>query len=313
MAPRVSVIIPAFNACASLAETLDSVIAQTYEAWEVIVADDGSSDGTADLAANYHPRVSCVRSQHNLGIGGARNLALAQASGELVALLDADDLWRPEYLERQLARHDDAVAAGENVGITCCDAILLGRGGARERVFTSSPITLTALLRHNTIFVSAIVTRSVIDQLGGFATNCLGTEDYDLWLRILESGRTVLVVNEPLAFYRIGDTTVSSNAAGMARAMQTTYRRALERGRLDAHQRAIVHRELRLQRFIEFREQVARRRAQTGRLPLAMVARAAPLGVRVLVERPSTWLIGARRLPAFLRGRAVAGARRSSV
>jgi glycosyltransferase involved in cell wall biosynthesis len=294
MAPRVSVIIPARNASATLAETLDSVIAQTHGDWEAIVADDASSDETAQLATGYHPRVRCVRSERNLGIGGARNLALSRATGELVALLDADDVWLPHYLDRQLARYDRAVAAGENVGIVCCDALIVGpegprQGTASDRIGWVDPVTLTTLLRSNTICVSAIVPRVLIDRLGGFATDCLGTEDYDMWLRILEAGHTVLAAREALFKYRIADTTVSTDVAGMARATQTTYRHALERGRLDARQRAIAHRELRLQRLVELWEQTAAQRRDTGRLPWRLVARASPLGARVVLERPARW------------------------
>jgi glycosyltransferase involved in cell wall biosynthesis len=302
MPPRVSVIIPAYNARSSLGETLDSVIAQTYGDWEAIVADDASRDGTAELASGYHPRVRCVRSERNLGIGGARNLALADASGELVALLDADDLWTPEYLQRQVARYDAAVAAGEKVGIVCCDATVIRPSGQQGRSHTTGPITLDTLLRHNTIFVSALAPRSLIDGLGAFATDCLGTEDYDMWLRILEMGYTVLIVNEPLAIYRDGDETVSSNAAGMARAMQTTYCHALERGRLNARQRATARRELRWQRMVELRAEVAQMRLHAGRVPMKAIARATPLGARVALERPTLWWQGVQLLAASLRG-----------
>jgi glycosyltransferase involved in cell wall biosynthesis len=316
MTPRVSVIIPAHNASVSLAETLDSVIAQTYEDWEAIVADDASSDGTGELAESYHPRVKCVRSPRKLGIGGARNLALTRATGELVALLDADDVWLPQYLERQLTRYDRAVAGGEKVGIVCCDAFELGPEGPREgtssqRIGWVEPVTLTTLLRNNTICISAIVPRDLIDQLGGFATDCLGTEDYDLWLRILETGRTVLATREPLFQYRIADTAVSANVAAMARATQTTYRHALERGRLDARQRAIAYRELRMQRFVELWEEAAQRREETGRLPWRLIARAAPLGARVVFERPKRWPRWLKIGVSILRGAPAAGVDRS--
>jgi glycosyltransferase involved in cell wall biosynthesis len=316
MTPRVSVIIPAHNACALLAETLDSVIAQTYEDWEVIVADDGSTDGTAALATGYHPRVGCVCSPRKLGIGGARNLALTRATGELVALLDADDLWLPEYLERQVARYDAAVVAGEDVGIVSCDAFELGPDGPRASTYSqragwADPVTLTTLLRGNTIFVSAIAPRALIDKLGGFATDCLGTEDYDMWLRILETGRAVLATREPLVLYRIADATVSANVAGMARATQTTYRHALERGRLDARQRWIARRALRLQRFVELWEEAAGRRKETGRIPWVFMACAAPLGVRVVLERPERWLRWLRIAREIVRGAPVAGVDRS--
>ena len=318
MAPRVSVIIPARNASATLAETLDSVIAQTCEDWEAIVADDASSDATAELASHYHPKVQCVRSPRNLGIGGARNLALTRSSGELVALLDADDLWLAHYLERQLARYDRAVARGERVGIVCCDAYLFGPDGPREgtasqRIGWADPVTLTSLLRRNTICVSAILPREAIDQLGGFATDCLGTEDYDMWLRILESGRTVLAAREPLFRYRVGDTAVSTNVAGMARATQTVYRHALARGRLDLRQRAIARREMRLQRFVERWEQIAARRRRTGRMPWRLAAAAAPLGVRVVLERPARWVRWSQIAVAIARGAPAAGVDRSGV
>ena len=316
MAPRVSVIIPAHNARESLAETLDSVIAQTYGDWEAIVADDASSDGTGELAARYHPQVQCIRSARNLGIGGARNLALTRAAGELVALLDADDVWLPHYLERQVARYDATVARGANVGIVCCDAQMLGPKGPRARTASqrngwADPVTLTTLLRANTICVSAIVPRAVIDELGGFATDCLGTEDYDMWLRILESGRTVLAVREPLFRYRIAQTAVSANVAGMARATQTTYRHALERGHLDARQRAIARRQLRLQRFVERWEEAAAWRRRTGRLPWRLMASAGPLGARVVLERPTRWPHWLQIGLAILHGAPAAGVDRS--
>lgn len=294
MKPRVSVIIPARNACKTLVETLDSVVAQTYESWEAIVADDGSTDGTADLVPGYDPRVTVVCSARNLGIGGARNLAIARARGELVALLDADDLWLPRYLERMVGAYDAAVASGGRVGIVSCAAFEFDDSGTREmplshRLAAARAVTLTSLLRHNTIFVSSLVPRALIDQLGGFATNCLGTEDYDMWLRILETGRTVLHIREPLALYRRGATSVSANEAQMALARQTVYRRALGRGRLSVRQRAIARRELRLQRLIELWATMAKRRGETGRLPLGTTARAVPLGARVIVERPSRW------------------------
>ncbi|HXN38718.1 MAG TPA: glycosyltransferase [Solirubrobacteraceae bacterium] len=318
MAPRVSVIIPARNAGASLGETLDSVIAQTYEDWEAIVADDASSDATGELAAGYHPKVRCVRSPRNLGIGGARNLALACASGELVALLDADDLWLPGYLETQLARYDQALARGENVGIVCCDAYLFDSHGPRDgtasqRIGWADPVTLTTLLHKNTICVSAIVPRALIEQLGGFATDCLGTEDYDMWLRILETGASVLASREPLFRYRIADTAVSANVAVMAKATQTTYRHALERGRLSAGQRAIARREMRMQRFVELWEEVALRRGQTGIVPWGLVGEAAPLGARVVLERPTRWAHWLKIGLAIAAGAPAAGVDRSGV
>lgn len=313
--PRVSVIIPAYNAATLLAQTLDSVIAQTYCDWEAIVADDASNDETAAVAIGRDPRISCVRSAHNLGIGGARNLALSQANGELIALLDADDLWRPEYLERQIARYDAAVARNQDVGIVCCDAYELRPEGHRsgtysERAGWVAQVTLTTLLRRNTIFVSAIVPRAVIEELGGFATDCLGTEDYDLWLRIVETGRRVIAAREPLVMYRVAGSAISENIAVMSRATQTTYRHALSRGRLTRRQRLIARRELRLQRFIELWEELVPQ-ARARRVPVGLLARAVPLGVWVVLEHPGRWLRWLGIAIAITRGAPAAGVDRS--
>jgi glycosyltransferase involved in cell wall biosynthesis len=314
--PRVSVIIPARNAASVLTQALDSVVAQTYRDWEAIVADDASTDATAAVANGRDPRISCVRSTRGLGIGGARNLALSRARGELIALLDADDMWLPEYLARQVGRYDAAVARGENVGIVCCDAYELGPHGRRAHTYSHrsgwvNEVTLTTLLHGNTIFVSAVAPRAVVEEVGGFATDCLGTEDYDLWLRILETGRRVVCAREPLVVYRVADATVSANVAAMSRATQTTYRNALLRGHLTRAQRQIARRELRLQSFVERWENAAQRRAETGRTPLRQCLRAAPLGLRVILERPGRWLHWLRIAIAIARGAPAAGVDRT--
>jgi glycosyltransferase involved in cell wall biosynthesis len=290
--PRVSIIIPAYNAAALLPQTLDSIVAQTYRDWEAIVADDGSTDETAAVARDRDPRILCVRSARNRGVGGARNLAFSRARGELIALLDADDTWLPEYLERQVDLYDAALARGEDVGIVCCDAYELGPEGLRAQTYSEhagwvEEVTLTTLLHHNTIFVSAIVPRAVLEELGGFATDCLGTEEYDLWLRILETGRGVIAAREPLVVYRTADKTMSKNATVMSHSMQTTYRHALSRGRLTRRQRSIARRELHLLMLVD-RWQAIQRARRNG-VPLWPVVRALPLAVHVALERFRRW------------------------
>ena len=99
----ISCIVPTFNGERYLPETLDSIFAQTYPSLEVIVADDGSTDGTAALVASYRRRIRYLR-QDNQGPAAARNLGISAAQGEFIAFLDADDLWHPDKLERQMAR-----------------------------------------------------------------------------------------------------------------------------------------------------------------------------------------------------------------
>ena len=99
----ISCVVPVYNGERYIAEALDSILAQTYRPLEVIVADDGSSDGTARVVASYGDRLRCLW-QSNAGPSAALNLGLSEAQGELVAFLDADDLWHPEKLARQMAR-----------------------------------------------------------------------------------------------------------------------------------------------------------------------------------------------------------------
>jgi len=314
--PRISIVIPAHNAAPHLAETLDSIVVQIYEDWQAIVVDDASTDDTASLAVDRDPRIICMRSERLLGPAGARNLALERATGELVALLDSDDMWLPEYLQRQVARYDAARARGEEVGIVCCDAYELRSAGVAEQTYSEragwcDEITLTSLLRQNTIFVSAIAPRAVIEEVGRFSTDCFGSEDHDLWLRIVESGMTVVPAREPLAVYRISDSSVSADVLKMARTTQTTYRRALARGQLDRSQRRIARRELRLHRVVELWEEIAAARRETGKFPGRAVIRAAPLGARVALERPGRWSRWLRTGIAVSRGAPGAGVDRS--
>jgi glycosyltransferase involved in cell wall biosynthesis len=101
--PRVSVTVPAFNAEQHLAQAIECVHAQTYEDWEVVVADDGSTDATSGIAGGFGPRVRVVRQPANRGVGAALELAVSHSTGELVAVLAADDYWLPDYLEEQVA------------------------------------------------------------------------------------------------------------------------------------------------------------------------------------------------------------------
>src|SRR4051812_7826656 len=112
---------PAYNSAGTIVDTLDSVRAQSYADWEVVVCDDHSTDDTIDqVAALQDARITIVRSPNNGGPAAARNRALPHASGDLIAFLDADDLWRRDYLQRQVLRYDEESRRGEPVGIVAC-------------------------------------------------------------------------------------------------------------------------------------------------------------------------------------------------
>jgi glycosyltransferase involved in cell wall biosynthesis len=288
--PRVSVIIPAHNAAAYIEQTLASVAAQTYEDWEVVVADDASGDDTARRAEGAAPRTRVVRTERNLGPAGTRNLALEHASGELIAFLDADDLWLPTYLERQVARYDaEAPRPGAPVGIVACDARLRGPDGDLPGTYMTQfrdpaqPLSLERVLARNRIYVSTVVPRAAGEEVGGFAPELFGTEDHDLWVRILETGRRAVLNLEVLAVYRKNTGSVSSNIARQGANNQKTYRRALERGRLTPRQARIARRELHYNRAMEAVAAAWLDRSPAGAL------RALPTAAWVAATRPGHW------------------------
>ena len=254
--PRVSVIVPAHNAADTLAVTLRSVESQTIDDWEVIVSDDGSSDGTRAVTAGFGERFRVVESQTRQGPAKARNSAVDASRGELLAFLDADDYWRPEYLAEQIALYERSKAEGARVGIITCDALILrpdgfAEGTYRDRAPYTDPVTLAGMLVTNAIFVGAVIPRSVFDEAGGFSPECYGTEDYDLWIRVMELGYRTVANPKALAVYRVGKPSVSNSKASMAHNTRVVFRRALERGRLGPRERRIARRELRYQGLIE--------------------------------------------------------------
>jgi teichuronic acid biosynthesis glycosyltransferase TuaG len=291
--PRISVIIPAYNAEQHLEETLRSVACQTFDDWEIVVGDDGSIDRTGEISL-AHEKVELVRRDQTGGTASARNSAVARSNGELLAFLDSDDYWMPKYLERQVALYDESEAAGPGVGVVACNARILAPGGFLARTYmdaVGSPdgISLGRLLTSNPIFVSAVTPRAVFDHAGGFCTDLLAVEDHDLWIRILELGYRVVASRQALAVYRVGATSVSADFARMARNEELVYRRALDRGRLPPAETRIARREL-------------RRRQAIGRITGAegvsywKALRAFPLLLRVAAENPRRW----RSLPRLL-------------
>jgi teichuronic acid biosynthesis glycosyltransferase TuaG len=294
--PRVSVIIPAFNAEAHIAETLCSVETQTYPDWEIVLGDDHSTDSTADIAGTFGSRVKVARTAANSGPATARNMAIEHSSGELLAFLDADDYWLPEYLERLVRLFDE----NQRVGIVACNARVQSPEGFLPGTYMDyvpfpAEVTVRELLRFNPIFVSAIAPRAVVEQVGGFCPEIFGAEDHDLWVRILELGYRVVATRQPLAVYRLHPGSVSAGAGSMARAAQLVYLRALSRGKLTPRERRVAKRELRRHRAVE---QIASARGVSYR----RVLRALPLLMLVAAEHPRRWRTLARMVVRGRRG-----------
>lgn len=212
-APRVSIVIPAYNMAPYIGETLDSVLAQRFSDYEVIVVDDGSTDDTAQVLAPFMTRIIYIK-QENRGLSAARNVGMQRARGEYISLLDADDLLLPEYLAKMVA----LLEADERTDVVYPNAVLFGLPRWEGRLFqdvypSTMPVTLEKLLaRECTVFVSALFRRALLDQVGMFDEQIRwGGEDFDLWLRMAQQGCQFAFTTEPLVRYRKRDDSLSSS------------------------------------------------------------------------------------------------------
>jgi len=181
--PLVTVIIPTYNRCARLERAIDSVLAQTFTDYELIVVDDGSEDGTSGLLDGYADRIKVIR-QENRGVSAARNTGILAAKGEFVALLDSDDSWLPGKLERQVAFFDACPEA-----LICQTEEIWVRNGKRvnpkKRHLKFSGMIFEKTLPLCLVSPSAVMLRrALIHEVGLFDESLPACEDYDLWLRI---------------------------------------------------------------------------------------------------------------------------------
>jgi glycosyltransferase involved in cell wall biosynthesis len=216
--PAVSIIIPAYNAEAFLARAISSVEAQKFRDFEIVVVDDGSTDGTAAVAQSFGS-ARYVREPHG-GEAPARNRGLEEATGALVAFVDADDEWLPEKLERQVAFMQKL---GSSFSYTDCYVV---QDGHRVRYSTLarprhgeilSPLIDDWLDQAFIIPTEVMASRALLQSVGGFETGLPtpGHVDYGLWLKLALRGTRFDYLDEPLALYYRGHPSVSSEAVEM--------------------------------------------------------------------------------------------------
>ena len=207
--PRVSVIIPAHNAERDIADAVRSVLDQTCPDFEIIVVDDGSSDGTLAALQPFGSRVR-AHSQQNAGVSAARNAGALLATGEWLAFLDADDLWMPAKLQHQLALATP---------MSFTDRLNIGaRGDLPVLQSESTPMRggdiFVALMRESNFITtsSVMIRKDVFDALGGFSPELRTAEDWDLWLRVA-ARHEIGFVPEPLVQYRLQPGSLSRSYA----------------------------------------------------------------------------------------------------
>ncbi len=217
--PKVSIIIPAFNAANFLPETLDSVLNQTLKADEIFLVDDGSTDGTPDIARSYRAHVQYLH-QENQGVAAARNRGLARATGEFVCFLDADDWFYPDNLRLKvhfLARNPEVGLVHGLVDVT--DAELESTG---EILTGATGEIITDLLRFSPPAIpcpsNALMRRDLVEDVGGFDESLGTSADFDLWLKIAQ--RTIVGrVDEVVIKYRRHEGAMFHNLGAQLRDM----------------------------------------------------------------------------------------------
>jgi glycosyltransferase involved in cell wall biosynthesis len=223
----ISVIIPAYNVADFVREAVDSALAQTRLDIEVIVVDDGSTDGSADTLGDLDdPRLRVIRENHG-GSAAARNAGLRLASGELVAFLDADDRWAPQNLERQSAFLENY----PEVDMTFGHSLVVDEAGHSLGFKSSSCdglVSLSQLLRTNEIGNGSclLLRREALDRAGWFDVKLTACVDIDVWMRVASlRPNNVVAIPEVLTFYRRRKNQISSDW----RRMEAGYLQLLER------------------------------------------------------------------------------------
>lgn len=203
--PLVSVIIPTYNGAHCVSEAIESALSQSFTDFEVIVVDDGSTDGTVDVLSQYGAKIKIVR-KSNGGIASARNAGIEALAGEWIALLDHDDLWDRDKLERQVSH----LRAHPDLALLYSRARVIRdsreTGGRQE--LTGSPLPAgfpqyEGLLMKNIVPpLTAIFRRDVVSSLGGLRQQLAPADDWDLWLRIAKQHR-IGFIPDVLATYRL--------------------------------------------------------------------------------------------------------------
>lgn len=220
MKPHVSIIMPAYNAAHTIEESIQSVLAQTYEAWELVVVDDGSTDGTQAVVSQLlaqEPRIRLLQQPTNQGVAAARNRGIAQTTGVMIAFLDSDDLWEPSKLTKQ-------VALGASLSYTATAYLKADGTRASHVLAAKTRTTRRDLLKQNVMSCSSVmVSREALGVLRFDQTVKPLHEDYVLWLNLLANGGEAVGLSEPLLVYRLSATSKSAGRLRSAHMIFNAY------------------------------------------------------------------------------------------
>jgi len=209
--PTVSVIISTYKRANLVSQAIESVLAQTYTDYEIIVVNDGSPDNTKEVLDQFEDQITAIH-QENKGVAAARNAGIKAAKGKYIAFLDDDDLWLPNKLEKQVA----CLESNANIGLVYSDMFCFNEKGVFPDTWAKTnptpPVQQCWILfvRNFIPTPSVVVRRECLDKVGLFDETLATCEDYDLWLRLIEKW-SVYFLNEPLVRYRRSENSLQSN------------------------------------------------------------------------------------------------------
>jgi glycosyltransferase involved in cell wall biosynthesis len=234
--PKVSVIIPAYNAEAYIAETLASVFSQTYNNYEIIVVDDGSTDKTWQILRSYGDRIKAL-TKPNGGPASARNLAIKQARGELIAFLDSDDLWVEDKLAEQVRFLD----CQTHIGMVYSEALMFTQQGDRRIIkrkigYAEAPTFCKLLIGNFIPNLTVMLRRACVDKVGPLneAKEMIAIEDYEYWLRVAKLF-PIAGIARPLAYYRVRADNLVGDGRDIEQGLRLTLTVLREVERLFPH------------------------------------------------------------------------------
>jgi glycosyltransferase involved in cell wall biosynthesis len=238
--PTVSVIIPAYNSSPYIEDALESVFAQTFTDYEIIVVNDGSPDASEleRVLAPYRDRIVYIQ-QENEGTAGARNTAIRVAQGRYIALLDPDDLWMPEYLRVQI----EILERDSTIDVLYPDAVIFGDGqhvGKRfmEVAPSEGKVTFESLVELRCkVYIGVTAKRDILLRAGLFDPDRSVIEDFDLWLRVIKVGGRIAYHREVLARYRERADAQSADLVRMGERQMNALDKALSTLDLSSSER----------------------------------------------------------------------------
>jgi glycosyltransferase, family 2 len=220
---KVSIIVPMYNAEKFIGKTIESVLAQTYQNWEMLIMNDVSTDNSLAIVSMYakkDERIKIVNTEKNVGVVKGRNFLIDLASGKYIAFLDADDYWHNEKLEKQIKFMKE-----KNASISCTEYTRVKENEEKiNDVIIKEEISYNDMLKNN--YLGCLTVIYDANKIGKrYFKELEKNEDYVLWLEIVKDVNTIYGLKENLAYYRVLDNSRSSNKVKTAKVRWEIYRK----------------------------------------------------------------------------------------